>query len=158
MRRASVTKPITAATIRKLARDGMLALDDRVFDLGQTGGSLLRIDPYPRPGDARLADITVLQLLQHRGGWDREVAPDFAFREIEIATALSVASPPGRENTLRFVLGQPLQFSPGSMRAYSNIGYLVFGLVIEEVSGKDFTVRFFVGGPGECHLRQPVPL
>ena len=85
-----------------------------------------------------LADITVLHLLQHRSGWDREIAPDFAFREIEIAAALSVASPPGRENTVRYVLGQPLQFSPGSRRAYSNIGYLVLGLIIEEISGQDY--------------------
>ena len=138
MRLASITKPITAAAIHKLASAGMLALDDRVFDLGQTGGGLLRIDPFPQLGDSRLADITVLHLLQHRGGWDREVAPDFAFREIEIAAALSVASPPGRENTVRFVLGQPLQFNPGSRRAYSNVGYLVLGLVIEEVSGADY--------------------
>ncbi|WP_428277733.1 serine hydrolase [Candidatus Palauibacter sp.] len=138
MRLASVTKPITAAAIHKLASDGMLALDDRVFDLGQTGGGLLKIDPFPELGDSQLADITVLHLLQHRGGWDREVAPDFAFREIEIAAALSIASPPGRENTVRFVLGQPLQFSPGARPAYSNIGYLVLGLVIEEVSGKDY--------------------
>ena len=138
MRLASVTKPITAAAIHKLASDGMLALDDRVFDLGRTGGGLLQIDPFPQLGDARLAEITVLHLLQHQGGWDRELAPDFAFREIEIASALSVASPPGRENTVRFVLGQPLQFSPGSRRAYSNIGYLVLGLIVEEVSGQDY--------------------
>ena len=116
----------------------MLALDDRVFDLGQTGGGLLQIDPFPQLGDARLAEITVLHLLQHRGGWDLEVAPDPAFREIEIASAVSVASPPGRENTVRFVLGQPLQFSPGSRQSYSNIGYLVLGLVIEEASGQDY--------------------
>lgn len=138
MRLASVTKPITAAAIHKLASDGMLALDDRVFDLGQPGGGLLQIDPFPQLADARLAEVTVLHLLQHRGGWDREVAPDFAFQEVEIAAALSVASPPGRENTVRYVLGQPLQFSPGSRRAYSNIGYLVLGLVIEEVSGRDY--------------------
>ena len=138
MRLASVTKPITAAVIHKLANDGMLALDDCVFDLGQLGGGLLQISPFPQLGDPRLAEITVLHLLQHRGGWDRDVAGDLAFREVEIAAALSVASPPGRENTVRFILGQPLQFSPGSRRAYSNIGYLVLGLIIEEVSGKDY--------------------
>lgn len=138
MRLASVTKPITAAAIHKLADDGMLALDDRVFDLAQPGGGLLQISPFRQLGDARLTEITVLHLLQHRGGWDREVAGDLAFREIEIAAALSVTSPPGRENTVRFILGQPLQFRPGSRRAYANIGYLILGLVIEEVSGKDY--------------------
>ena len=139
MRIASVTKPITAAAVRQLAADGMLALDDRVFDLGQPGGGLLALDPFPRLGDARLEEITVLHLLRHRGGWDREVAPDWVFGEIEIAEAMSLPSPPGRENTARYVLGQPLQFNPGSRRAYSNVGYLVLGLIIERVSGQDYT-------------------
>ena len=138
MRLASVSKPITAAAVRKLASDGILALDDQVFDLGQSGSGLLEIDPFPQLGDPRLADITVLHLLQHRGGWDPRVATNFVFREIEIAEVMSVASPPGRENTVRYVLGQPLQFSPGSGYAYSNVGYLILGLVIEEVSGQDY--------------------
>ncbi len=138
MRIASVTKPITAAAIRQLAADGRLSLDDPVFDLGQPGGGLLALDPFPRLGDPRLEQITVLHLLRHEGGWDREVAPDWVFREIEIAEAMSLPSPPGRENTVRFVLGQPLQFDPGAQSAYSNIGYLVLGLIIEEVSGQDY--------------------
>lgn len=138
MRLASITKPITAAAIHKLVSDGMLALDDRVFDIEQPGGGLLQISPFPQLGDVRLAQVTIQHLLRHQGGWDREVAGDLAFREIDIAAALSVASPPGRENTVRYILGQPLQFIPGSQRAYSNIGYLILGLVIEEVSGKDY--------------------
>lgn len=138
MRLASVTKPITAAAIHKLARDGMLALDDHVFNLGQSSGGLLQISPFPGLGDARLADITVRHLLLHRGGWDRQIAGDLAFRETEIAHALSVPSPPGRDNTVRYVLGQSLQFTPGGRYAYSNIGYLILGLVIEAVSGKDY--------------------
>lgn len=138
MRLASVTKPITAAAIHKLERDGMLALDDYVFDLGQSQGGLLQISPFPGLGDARLADITVDHLLLHRGGWDRQIAGDLAFKETEIAYTLSVSSPPGRENTVRYILGQPLQFSPGERRAYSNIGYLILGLIVEAVSGKDY--------------------
>ncbi len=138
MRIASVTKPVTAAAVRRLVADGMLALGDRVFDLGQSGGGLLALDPFPTLGDSRLGEITVQHLLEHRGGWDRDAAPDWAFREIQIASAMSVPSPPGRANTLRYVLGQPLQFDPGSQRAYSNIGYMVLGLLIEEVSGQDY--------------------
>lgn len=138
MRLASVTKPITAAAIHELARGGALDLDSLVFDLGQAGGGLLDLAPFPSLGDVRLAEITVRQLLQHRGGWDRGIAGDLTFREIEIAEAMSVPSPPGRENTVRYILGQPLQFDPGSQRVYSNIGYLVLGLVIEEVLGQDY--------------------
>lgn len=138
MRIASVTKPITAAAIRKLAGDGKLALNDRVFDVGQSGGGLLSLEPFPRLRDSRLGAITVQHLLRHRAGWDRDIAPDWVFREIEIAAQMSVQSPPGRENMVRYVLGQPLQFRPGARRAYSNVGYLVLGLVVEHVSGQDY--------------------
>lgn len=67
-----------------------------------------------------------------------EVVGDLTFREIAIAEAMSVPSPPGRENMARYVLGQPLQFPPGARIAYSNFGYLVLGLVIEKVSGRDY--------------------
>ena len=56
---------------------------------------------------------------------------------------MSVSSPPGRHNTVRYILGQPLQFDPGSERSYSNIGYLVLGLIIEEVSGTDYLSLLF---------------
>ena len=141
MRIASISKPVTAAAIHKLAADGMLNLSDHVFELGQTGGGLLDIAPYPRLGDARMAHITVLHLLRHQGGWDRHAfEPEFdpPFREIEIAEAMSIDSPPSPMNTVRYMLGQPLQFAPGSRRAYSNLGYMILGLIIEEVSGRGY--------------------
>ena len=138
MRVASVSKSVTAAAVRQLAADGVLALDARAFDLGQPEGGLLTLQPFPSLGDARLINITVEHLLLHEAGWDRNSAADWVFLEIEIARAMSVSSPPGRENTVRYVLGKPLQFDPGSETVYSNVGYLVLGLIIEKVSGKDY--------------------
>lgn len=143
MRIASVTKPFTAAAVRELAREGALDLDAFAFDLGQAGGGVLDIEPFPALGDARLAEITVRHLLTHRGGWDRSIAGDLTYREIEIAEVMSVPSPPGRLNTVRYILGRPLEFDPGSERSYSNIGYLVLGLIIEEVSGTDYLTLLF---------------
>ena len=138
MRIASVSKPVTAAAVRQLIYDGALSLRVRAFDLGQPEGGVLNLQPFPVLGDSRLMDITVEHLLLHRSGWDRDITADWVFREIEIAGTMSVPSPPGRENTVRYVLGQPLQFDPGSETAYSNIGYLVLGLIIEKESGKDY--------------------
>jgi len=138
MRIASVSKPVTAAAIRQLAADGLLALDAQAFDLGQPEGGLLTLQPFPSLGDSGLMKVTVEHLLLHEAGWDRDSAADWVFREIEIAGAMSVPNPPGRENTVRYVLGQPLQFDPGSETVYSNVGYLVLGLIIEQVSGKDY--------------------
>ena len=139
MRIASLTKPITAAAIRKLVDQGKLALDDLVFDVAGDGTGWLRIEPFRGLGDLRISDITVYDLLLHRGGWDRDSTADFSMQhEAYIAQLLSVPSPPGPLNTMRFMLGQPLQFYPGSRRAYSNIGYLALGLVVEGVSGQDY--------------------
>jgi len=143
MRLASVSKPITAAAIRELVDEGALELDDPVFDMGQEGGGVLELEPFPVLGDSRLADVTVLDLLRHRGGWDRGIAGDLTYREIDIAEAMAISSPPGRINTVRYILGQPLQSAPGSVYAYANIGYLVLGLVIEEVSGRDYLSYVF---------------
>ncbi|MCY3488690.1 MAG: serine hydrolase [Bacteroidetes bacterium] len=138
MRVAGVSVPITAAAVRQLVADGLLELDARAFDLGQPEGGLLTLQPFPALGDSRLMNITVEHLLLDQAGWDEDSTADWTFREIKIAEAMSVSSPPGRENTVRYVLGQPLQFDPGSKTVISNVGYLVLGLIIEKVSEQDY--------------------
>ncbi|MGJ8724327.1 MAG: serine hydrolase domain-containing protein [Roseibacillus sp.] len=134
---ASITKPFTAAAIRNLIEDGLLSLDTKVFSLGTPGVGILDYVPFGTP-DARLGDITIDHLLRHYGGWDRGVAGDLTYMDRAIAAAMDVPSPPGRENTVRYIMGQPLQNEPGSTYAYSNIGYLLLGLIVEEVSGTDY--------------------
>lgn len=136
VRLASCTKPITAAAIRKLIAGGAFAVGDAAFNVGQAGGGLLSYAPFPSLGDSDIRYITVEDLLAHRGGWDRDIAGDLTYMERDIADDMSVTSPPGRGNTMRWILGQPLQFSPGDRYAYSNIGYLALGLIVESESGQ----------------------
>lgn len=146
LRLASVTKPITAATIRNLARAGNLALSDKVFCRPSTVGTCwLRIEPFGTP-DARLGDITIQHLLDHKGGWDRTVPkPDYPngadpmFQPIYIAGKLGIPSPPSKQDTVRYMMGQPLDFTPGTHTAYSNFGYLLLGLIVEQVTGRSYT-------------------
>ena len=138
MRLASVTKPVTAAGIRKLTTWGTIGLFDYAFSLGQITPGILAYDAFPSLGDDRLRDITVAQLLAHRGGWDRAVAGDLTYKEIEIAADMGVASPPGRIRTVRWIMGQSLQEDPGAEYHYSNIGYLLLGLILEQESGTDY--------------------
>ena len=133
MRLASVTKPLTAAAIRELINDGLLSLNRRVFNNGNNNG-ILTFDPFGTP-DSRIYDITVGHLLRHEGGWDRSVAGDLTYRELQIADEMNIDSPPGREATVEWIMGQPLQFDPGSDSEYSNVGYLLLGLIVEEISG-----------------------
>jgi N-acyl-D-amino-acid deacylase len=145
VRVASCSKPYTAAAIRRLEALGVLDINEFAFDLGQVGGGILPHDPWPSLGDSRLRDVRVWHLYTHRGGWDRNQVGDLTTEECQIAGDFGVASPPGRDLTMRWILGQPLQFDPGTLGCmdgdgnpaycYSNIGYLALGLIAEQRSG-----------------------
>ncbi|MFI4914959.1 MAG: serine hydrolase [Phycisphaerales bacterium JB060] len=148
MRLASVSKPITAAIVRNLIAEGQLSLADKAFDVGQPGGGILDLDPFPSLGDPRIGDITIANLLQHRGGWNRDLVGNHAFRDVLIASEMGVPSPPTRVDKMRWILGQPLEFAPGSQYAYANIGYHALGLIIEEATGNSYdqeVERLFAG-------------
>jgi N-acyl-D-amino-acid deacylase len=129
---ASVTKAITAAAIRALVRDGKLSLDTKVFPL--LG---LKSPPGQKP-DPRLNNITIRHLLEHKGGWDREKTFDPMFRPLEMAAALKGPGPAGPVDVIRYMMGKPLQFDPGTKESYSNFGYCVLGRVIEKASGQSY--------------------
>ncbi|HXO20807.1 MAG TPA: serine hydrolase domain-containing protein [Thermoanaerobaculia bacterium] len=127
---ASLSKSLTSAAILQLVEEGKLRLDDKAFDLLK--------DLRPRAGarvNPQLRQITLRNLLQHSGGWDSGKSFDPMFRSREIAGAMGVPTPAGPEAIVRYMLDQPLQFTPGTAYAYSNFGYCVLGRVIEKVTG-----------------------
>ena len=130
---ASLSKPITAVAVLKLVEAGKLQLDAPAFamlaDLKPPAGA--SVDP-------RLAQITVRHLLQHAGGWDRETSFDPMFRPIVAAQAVGAASPASAESVIRYMLGQPLDFAPGTRYAYSNFGYAVLGRLVERATGTSY--------------------
>ena len=131
---ASVSKPITAVAILHLIEGGKLKLDDPAF-------SKLKYKPFLEKGakvDPRLKDVTVRQLLHHTGGWDRDKSFDPMFRSTKIASTLGVKAPAGPVDVIRYMMGQPLDFTPGERVNYSNFGYCVLGRLIEEISGKTY--------------------
>jgi N-acyl-D-amino-acid deacylase len=134
MRIASVSKSITKAAVLKLIREGKLSLDTKVFEY-------LGIEP---PGgkadDERIYKITVKNLLEHRGGWDRAQASeaDPMFQMPRIRADLKLDRPPTPRDVVRWMMGRPLQFEPGEREVYSNFGYCVLGRVIEKASSKTY--------------------
>jgi CubicO group peptidase (beta-lactamase class C family) len=130
MRIASVSKPITAAAIRSLVREDKLRLTDPVL-------KYLPSPRYPPPVDERWKAITIGEVLQHSGGWDRAVSGDPMFKNRLIMRDLKTNSVTPRE-VVRWMLGQRLDFAPGSKTAYSNFGYCLLGVVIQEVSGSPY--------------------
>jgi N-acyl-D-amino-acid deacylase len=152
-RLASNSKPFTAAATLKLIEQGKLMLSTTAFsvlsDLTPPAGATV---------DPRIYDITVQNLLEHTGGWDRDTAGDPPFVYLDTAAEAFGATPPATPDLLiRYMMGQPLQYDPGTTYSYSNFGYIVLGAVIQRASGEsdaDF-VRDYILKPAGIYRMQP---
>ncbi len=111
-RLCSISKTFAGADIARLAQEGRLDLDARVFDVLDH----LR-PPNGQWGDPRIPGITIRQLLHHTGGWDRMITPDPMLTKSTLLAASQATQssyPPTAENLIRYMQTQPLNFSPGS--------------------------------------------
>jgi len=115
----SINKVFTRIAIQQLAAAGKLHLDS----------SLAAAWPdYPNADVARR--ITIRQMLGHRSGIQGDI----------------FAAPPGKtrhdvrhnNDYLQLFVAQPLAFEPGTRQQYSNAGYVVLGMLVERLSGKDY--------------------
>ena len=131
---ASISKPITAVAILQLCEKERLTLDDKVFEVLDYEPKLEAADEF----DKRQGEITIRHVLQHRGGWDREVSFDAMFQSVRFAELFDVPSPSGHNEIIRAMLGQRLDFDPGDRYAYSNYGYCLLGRVIEKLTGQPY--------------------
>ncbi len=130
---ASISKLITATAIMKLQAKNKISLRDKVF----VPGGILDDEYYKNPKDKRAYDITIAHLLAHQAGWYHGYG-DHMFMPHVVADFLDKDLPVTTEDIIRFALDKRLHFSPGMGRSYSNLGYAILGLVIEEVSGKSY--------------------
>lgn len=130
---ASVSKTITAAAILRLVEDGKLSLEDEAF------GVLKHLAP-PRGArvDPRIHKVTVRQLLHHTGGWDRDKSGDPIGWSPIIMRKMGVRAPVSQEAFLRFMMGVPLDFDPGTRAVYSNVGYAILAAIIATRSGMSY--------------------
>lgn len=60
------------------------------------------------------------------------------FAAVSIAEQMDAESPASVNTIVRWAREQPLDFTPGSRFAYSNLGYAILGRVIEEKSGQNY--------------------
>ena len=133
---ASVSKPVTAVAVIKLAEQKKLDLDARVFEL-------LALDVHLSQGatlDERWRRITLRQLLHHTGGWDpAKHGGDSMLITKEWLAKKFPEFPMGSPwPIIRHQLAQPLDFDPGTRYAYSGFGYCLLGRVIEKVTGQSY--------------------
>jgi CubicO group peptidase (beta-lactamase class C family) len=118
---ASCSKPITSIAIHQLIERQQLALSDKaqpILGLQPPSGSAM---------DPQFGNITILHLLTHTGGWGNVPAPEQAAADYGI-TSLPVS----KQHIAGYMASQPPLFAPpGAGQEYSNLGYLLLGLVIE---------------------------
>jgi len=111
---ASNSKQLTATAILLLAEEHKLSLDDKVARF--------------LPDLTRAKDVTIRQLLTHTAGYQDFYADDYV--------------PPfmQKDTTAQEILDgwakKPLDFEPGTRWQYSNTGYVVLGVIVEQVGGK----------------------
>ena len=126
----SETKQFTAAAILLLQEQGRL----------RTGDPISKFYPAAPPTWNK---ITIHQLLTHTSG-----IPD------DIATAGYPMFERGNhtpQELVRAVADKPLLFTPGSSSAYSNLEYVLLGLIIEAASGQSYSdfLQHFIFDPLE---------
>ena len=132
MRLASLSKQFTAAAIQKLIGEGKLAPDGKVV-------ALLDIKPpQGKTMDPRWEKVTIQNLIDHRGGWRRADGGDPMLDSPQIATKPRRPFPPSARDIVDYMAGRPLDFEPGTERAYTNFGYCLLGRVIEQVTGRPY--------------------
>ncbi|WP_338871053.1 serine hydrolase domain-containing protein [Myxococcus stipitatus] len=115
-RLASLSKQFTAMAVQVLVKEGRLRLEDRVVDV---------LPGFP----AYLGEVRVLHLLQHTSGiWDYEAfVPATQTEQVKDRDVLGLLARADRT-----------YFAPGRAVRYSNSGYAVLALIVEQVSGKPF--------------------
>ena len=117
----SLTKQFVAAATLVLVDQGKLDLSAKV-------GSYMPDLPEPARG------LTIHQLLSNTSG----IAPaPFA----EGATQ-QLFGPATRADLLATFVGEPLRFEPGSQFEYSNSGFLLLGVLIEQITGTSAAAFF----------------
>lgn len=123
----SIGKTFVAAVLLGLDRDGALDLDDPVARW--LGG---------RPWFQRIPHgpaITLRHLLTHTSGL-RDHVHEPAFQEAWARRWPAPGPPIPPDSLVGFVLDRPALFAPGEGWAYSDTGYLILGMVVEEAAGR----------------------
>jgi D-alanyl-D-alanine carboxypeptidase len=126
---ASIGKSFVAATALALAQEGALDLDTPIKKWLSDRPWLARLPSHD--------SITLRHLLTHSSGLPDHVhTPGFARAVAERWSEAGNPFPP--EELVGFVLDEPAPFPPGGDWSYSDTGYILVGLVIEQVAGRPF--------------------
>ena len=144
---ASIGKSFVAATVLSLEGDGLLSRADLVSEHFGTIGWFARLPNH--------ATMTVGDLMRHGAGLPDHVHLE-TFQIEMVGRMAGEAAAFAPEEAIAFILGAEPLFDTGSGWAYTDTGYLLLGLVIEEASGRtyyDLVAERFLDPLGLAHTR-----
>ncbi|MCR4756801.1 MAG: penicillin binding protein PBP4B [Butyrivibrio sp.] len=152
---ASISKMIGVNyPLQKLFSEGKISLDDKVTDyLGDEFVEDTIFIAY-EGGEAKdletiktwKKNLTIKQLLLHRGGFPaspkyfnpyvdqtkQEYNPEM---ENELFSSYA-GDEEAKETTIKAINKTPLMYEPGTKTVYSDVDYMILGVIVEKVSGK----------------------
>lgn len=121
---ASGSKLFTAVAVCQLVDAGKLNFDDKLSEL------LPQAFPH--------FNVTVHQLLTHTSGipdyFDEQVMEDYE----ELWKQQPMYSMQTASDFIPLFKDQPMMFEPGEKFHYNNAGFIALGLIVEQVTGKEF--------------------
>lgn len=142
---ASVSKLFTETATQRLIAESVISEDTKVLEY-------LQLD-YPVL-DQRVNEITIQQLLDHKGGWDRDISDDPFFILDKLPASIQ-----SNEDLQQYILTSfRLDHAPGEVESYSNFGYFLLGRVIEKATGQNYLdfVNKELAEPNQIELFQAV--
>lgn len=129
---ASSSKALTSLGIHRAMERSRGAVHDT--------RTMLSFLPAITPLDPRTANVTLVDLLTHRGGWNiNALGFDPVFHDEAIAAWHGTTLPVSKYEIYRYMtLAKTLQFTPNTSEVYSNYGYMMLGEVLEELNGTSY--------------------
>jgi D-alanyl-D-alanine carboxypeptidase len=115
----SMNKMFTAVAIMQLAEQGKLSVDDKIIK---------HFPEYPNQDVAE--SVTIHQLLTHTSGLGDIFNQEYRNTSKDLFKE--------HNDFLPLFVDHPLLFEPGTRGAYSNAGYIVLGIIIEETTEQSY--------------------
>lgn len=162
---SAISKAFTSIAILKLYDEGKIKLEAQVF--GQDG---ILPDITPWNGDhvdERIYDITIENLLYHTAGWDyshSDMADPMLNSALlkrgtttkNITKDLNLKKSPTATDIISYMLSTRLDYTPGTKSVISNLGYVILGRIIENVTNatyEEYVKTHIVFPCGMVHTR-----
>ena len=130
----SISKSITSVAIHQLIERGLLAHSTLVQPI-------LGLQPPPgRSTDPLFGSVTVDHFLTHTSGMYAHNV--YTVGDV-VTAALGVEGPPTKREITSFMPTVPFLFEPETSWDYNNFGYIMLGMLAEQVTGRDFPEYVF---------------